>query len=143
MNEPDPRLRNVLVAAGFLPVGILPIETHEGDVVMWDTWLSLTHLHVPIIFRTVGFGGVVQPVYRLLSRLASSESAFRACGVNAVSAGLAYDIAVRLAPDVTEIAEIKVMRTDLASLQQMTLSAPLVPWFDPQWYENDTTACNE
>lgn len=137
MNEPDARLRNMLVAAHFIPVGILPTETAEGDVVYWDTWLSLTHLHVPAIFRTVGYGGVVRPLYHLLSRLARTKRAFEACGIGATETQLAYDIAIRLAPDVTEIAEVKVVRTDLLALKQMMLSAPLVPWFDPTWYDND------
>ena len=137
MNEPDARLRNMLVAAHFIPVGILPTETSEGDVVYWDTWLSLTHLHVPAIFRTVGYGGVVRPLYHLLSRLARTKRAFEACGIGTTETQLAYDIAIRLAPDVTEIAEVKVVRTDLLALKQMMLSAPLVPWFDPTWYDND------
>lgn len=138
MNEPDYRLRNMLVAAKFLPVGVLPVGTPDGDVVYWDTWLSLTHLHVPTIFRTVGYGGMVAPLYHLLSRLARSERAFEACGVERGDVQLAYDIAVRLAPDVTEIAEIKVVRTEVIAIQQMMLAAPLVPWFDPTWYDDDT-----
>ena len=138
MNEPDYRLRNMLVAAKFLPVGVLPVGTPDGDVVYWDTWLSLTHLHVPTIFRTVGYGGMVAPLYHLLARLARSEQAFTACGVEKGDVQLAYDIAVRLAPDVTEIAEIKVVRTEVIAIQQMMLAAPLVPWFDPTWYDDDT-----
>jgi hypothetical protein len=137
MNEPDARLRNMLIAAKFLPVGVLPVETPDGDVVYWDTWLSLTHLHVPTIFRTVGYGGVVAPLYHLLSRLARSQAAFRACGLRGGRNQLVYDIAVRLAPDVTEIAEVKVVRTEVVALQQMILAAPLVPWFDPLWFDDD------
>ncbi len=137
MNEPDVRLRNMLVAAQFLPVGVLPTETPDGDVVFWDTWLSLTHLHVPCVFRTVGYGGVVGPLYALLARLASTAHVYRACGVSGGDTQLAFDIAVRLAPDMTEIAEVKVIRTDITTFRQMMLSAPLVPWFDPAWYEDD------
>ena len=53
MNEPDARLRNMLVAAHFIPVGILPTETSEGDVVYWDTWLSLTFLPRLFIFHVL------------------------------------------------------------------------------------------
>jgi hypothetical protein len=137
MNEPDFRLRNALVAAGFLPVGVMPTETSEGETVMWDTWLSITHLHVPVIFRCVGHGGVVQPIYRLLARLASSKSAFRQCGLTSKETEFAYDVAVRLAPDVTEVSDVRVIRTDPSVLRQMMLAAPLVPWFDPAWYDYD------
>jgi len=139
MNEPDDRLKNMLVAAKFLPCGVLPVGTADGDVVYWDTWLSLTHLHVPTIFRTVGYGGIVAPLYGLLARLRRSARAFEACGVEHGSEQLAYDIAVRLAPDMTEIAEIKVVRTEVIAIQQMMLAAPLVPWFDPSWYDDDDT----
>lgn len=141
MNRPDERLLRALTSAHFLPVGVEAMpNADESDWVMYDTWLSLNYLHVPILLRTVGYGGVVEPVYTLLARLKSSETAFRRCGVSdsaSASVRLVYDVYLRLSPDMTEIASLDVIEVPSAKLHALALKSPLIHWFDPSQFGAD------
>lgn len=137
MMRPDERLLRCLCAAGFVPLGVQKEYLPDGDEIMWDTWVSYTHVSIPVVLRTIGYGGATQALYTLLGRLSSCDAVVqRLCPAEKRKTLHCYNIALRLTPDSTEIAHIHVDALDADTLCGLALSAPLIPWFDPQQYES-------
>ena len=138
MMRPDDRLLRCLCAAGFVPLGIQIERLADGDEIMWDTWVSFTHVSIPVVIRTIGYGGATQPLYTLLGRLASCDSLLqRLCPIEERNDSHCYNVSLRLTPDLTEIATVYVDVLDTSTLRGLALSAPLIAWFDPTQYETD------